>query len=58
MVSFEISSFFGDIYYSLCSIWILNKKVGLHKKTQQKLWLEGHGSHNWEKFQKSYDGLF
>ena len=22
---------------SLCSIWILNKKVGLHWKTQQKL---------------------
>ena len=29
---------------SLCSIWDLNKKVGLHYETQQILLLECHGS--------------
>ena len=43
---------------ALWSIWILNKKVGLHKETQQKLLLECHGSLKSKKFQKSYDGPF
>ena len=41
-----------------CSIWILNKKVGLHQDIQQKLLLECKWSWAWEKIQKSYDGLF